>query len=456
MDDTNRTTVSLIAVVLAVGALLLAFGALFVVSDDSDGSTPSGGGAAAATGDAEVVKLTLADLKIEPAMPQVAAGPVVLELTNTGSQAHNVSFPSLDKKTADIPPGETARLDLGTLSEGTYEMLCTIAGHAAGGMTGMLHVGAAGATDGGAAGGAASGSTPPTMSAEEMDAVMEAVANKFPAETAGHGGEDLTPTVLADGTKQFDLTAEIVDWEVEPGRIVEAWTYNGVVPAPTIRVDVGDKVRVVLANDLPESTALHFHGVRVPNAMDGVPPYTQDPIKPGETFTYEFTAQEPAVGMYHSHHDAQIQVPNGMAGAFLIGEMPVPAALADANVVKTVNMVLNDAGTIGLSLNGKSFPATEPYTLKVGESMVVNYLNEGLQVHPMHLHQPLGWLIAKDGKPLETPVPSDTFVVAPGERLTVLYTAADPGVWAWHCHILNHAEGPQGMFGMVTALIVEE
>src|SRR5262245_36235014 len=141
MDDTNRTTVSLIAVVLALGALLLAFAALFVVRDDSDGSTPSGGGAAAAAGEAEVVKLTLADLKIEPAMPQVAAGPVVVEVTNTGSQAHNVSFPSLDKKTADIAPGETVRLDLGTLTEGTYEMLCTIAGHAAGGMTGMLHVG---------------------------------------------------------------------------------------------------------------------------------------------------------------------------------------------------------------------------------------------------------------------------------------------------------------------------
>jgi plastocyanin len=456
MDDTNRTTVSLIAVVLAVGALLLAFGALFVVRDDSNTSTPSGGGAAAATGEAEVVELTLADLKIEPAMPQVAAGPVVVELTNTGSQVHNVSFPSLDVKSADIAPGETARLDLGTLAEGTYEMLCTIAGHAAGGMTGMLHVGAAGATDGGA-GGAASGTAPPTtMSAEQMDAVMEAVANQYPAETAGHGGEDLAPTVLADGTKQFDLTAEIVDWEVEPGKVVEAWTYNGVVPAPTIKVDVGDKIRVVLTNDLPESTALHFHGVRVPNAMDGVPPYTQDPVKPGETFTYEFTAQEPAVGMYHSHHDAQIQVPNGMAGTFLIGEMPVPEQLAGANVVQTINMVLNDAGTIGLSLNGKSFPATEPYTVKIGESIIVNYLNEGLQVHPMHLHQPLGWLIAKDGKPLEVPVPSDTFVVAPGERLTVLYTAADPGVWAWHCHILNHAEGPRGMFGMVTALIVEE
>jgi FtsP/CotA-like multicopper oxidase with cupredoxin domain len=130
--------------------------------------------------------------------------------------------------------------------------------------------------------------------------------------------------------------------------------------------------------------------------------------------------------------------------------------MADANVVQTVNMVLNDAGTIGLSLNGKSFPATEPYKLKVGQSMIVNYFNEGLLSHPMHLHQPRGWLIAKDGEPLDSPLPGDTFVVAPGERLTVLYTATDPGVWAWHCHILNHAEGPQGMFGMVTALIVEE
>jgi len=293
------------------------------------------------------------------------------------------------------------------------------------------------------------------MDFNAMDAAMEKVAKEFPATTAGHGGEPLAPVVQADGTKEFDLTAKVVDWEVAPGKLVKAWTYNGVVPAPTIKVEVGDKVRVVLKNELPESTTLHFHGVRVPNSMDGVPPYTQDPIKPGATFTYEFTAVEPAVGMYHSHHDAQVQVPNGMAGAFLIGDMPLPASLAGANVVETVNMVLNDAGTIGLSLNGKSFPATEPYKLKVGQSMIVNYFNEGLTVHPMHLHQPKGYLIAKDGVPLTNPEPGDTFVVAPGERLTVLYTATDPGVWAWHCHILSHAEGPQGMFGMVTALIVE-
>jgi FtsP/CotA-like multicopper oxidase with cupredoxin domain len=192
--------------------------------------------------------------------------------------------------------------------------------------------------------------------------------------------------------------------------------------------------------------------------MDGVDPYTQPPIEPGDSFTYEFTAKGSAVGIYHSHHDAQVQVPNGLFGAFLIDEMPIPQKLIDdgyGTVTKKVNMVLNDAGTIGLTLNGKSFPATEPYTLRVGEVMEVNYLNEGLMAHPMHLHQPLGWIIAKDGQPLDEPMPGDTINVAPGERYTVLYKAVEPGVWAWHCHILNHAEASTGMFGMVTALIVE-
>jgi len=290
--------------------------------------------------------------------------------------------------------------------------------------------------------------------ADAMDAMHEKGIKAFPAKTEGKGGQLLEPRI-ENGVKVFELTARPMMWETEPEKEVSAWAYNDQVPGPQIRVTEGERVRIVLKNELPESTSLHFHGVRVPNSMDGVDPYTQDPIKPGESFTYEFTALEPAVGMYHSHHDAQVQVPNGMAGAFLIGDMPLPASLADATVVQTVNMVLNDAGTIGLSLNGKSFPATEPYKLKVGQSMIVNYFNEGLLTHPMHLHQPKGYLIAKDGVPLATPEPGDTFVVAPGERLTVLYTATDPGVWAWHCHILNHAEGPQGMFGMVTALIVE-
>jgi FtsP/CotA-like multicopper oxidase with cupredoxin domain len=87
--------------------------------------------------------------------------------------------------------------------------------------------------------------------------------------------------------------------------------------------------------------------------------------------------------------------------------------------------------------------------------MMVHYFNEGLLAHPMHLHQPIGWVIAKDGKELLVPMPGDTINIAPGERYTVLYEIQDPGVWAWHCHILTHAERADGMFGMVTALVVE-
>jgi FtsP/CotA-like multicopper oxidase with cupredoxin domain len=443
----DRLTVSLIAVIVAAGAFALGLIAIIFGGDGDAQADP-----AAATESVTTVPVTLTEFAIEPAHISVPAGPARLQLINAGTAVHNFSVPELDLLSPDIQPGEEVMLDLGTAAAGDYEVLCEIAGHASSGMTGMLMVGATGTTT--ASGTADAGQE--TMSNEEMDALMEEVANQFPAETEGHGGEPIEPTVLADGTKQFDLVAEIVDWEVEPGRTVEAWTYNGVVPAPEIKVDVGDKVRIVLQNDLPESTTLHFHGVRVPNAADGVDPYTQPPIKPGASFTYEFTAVEPAVGMYHSHHNAQVQVPNGLAGAFLIGEMPIPEELGVQTVKQTINMVLNDAGTLGLSLNGKSFPATEPYSLKVGESIVVHYFNEGLMAHPMHLHQPTGWVIAKDGVPLAEPFPSDTVNVAPGERWTVVYTAHDPGVWAWHCHILNHAETPTGMRYMVTALIVEE
>jgi FtsP/CotA-like multicopper oxidase with cupredoxin domain len=285
-----------------------------------------------------------------------------------------------------------------------------------------------------------------------MDAEMAARTKAFPAKTAGLGGQLLPPTVLADGTKQFELTAKIVDWQVEPGKTVKAWTYNGVVPGPTLKVEIGDKVKIVIQNELPESTSIHFHGLKTPNDMDGVPDITQAPVKPGTAFTYAFTAQGPAVGMYHSHQNAVTQVPNGLAGAFLIGQEPVPAGV---KVAQELPMMLNDAGTIGLTLNGKSFPATAPVVTKLGEYVMVHYLNEGMMAHPMHLHGMVQKIIAKDGIPLAQPYEADTILVSPGERYTVLIHADTPGVWAWHCHILTHAESAQGMFGMVTAMIVQ-
>jgi FtsP/CotA-like multicopper oxidase with cupredoxin domain len=127
----------------------------------------------------------------------------------------------------------------------------------------------------------------------------------------------------------------------------------------------------------------------------------------------------------------------------------------DVEVAQEVPMVLNDAGTIGLSLNGKSFPATEPIVAQEGDWLVIHYYNEGLQEHPMHLHGFPQLVYAKDGFPLESPRWEDTVNVAPGERYSVLVHADMAGVWAFHCHILTHAERAEGMFGMVTALIVE-
>jgi FtsP/CotA-like multicopper oxidase with cupredoxin domain len=448
MSRQERSVLGWGAFAVAIAALVLA---LFGLRDSGSADSGTNGGS-----EATVVEIELSEFAITPATPTIPSGKVILKVTNKGSMVHNLSLPSLGKKTTDLQPGATEELNLGTVADGTYDMLCEIAGHAASGMTGKVTIGGSGDMTGGMTGGMTGEGT---MTWQQMDKLMLDVAMKFPAKTEGKGGTLLEPTVLADGTKQYDITAEIVDWEVEPGKLVKAWTYNGVVPAPEIRVNVGDKVKVILTNNLPESTDIHFHGIRVPNQMDGVDPYNQKAVEPGETFVYEFEALEPAVGIYHSHHNAQAQVPNGMFGGFFIGEMPIPDYLKEkgyTQVDKKVTMVLNDAGTIGLSLNGKSFPATEPYTLRKGQVMEVTYLNEGLMAHPMHLHQPVGWIIAKDGVPLDFPMPGDTINIAPGERYTVLYKAVDQGVWAWHCHILNHAEGPTGMFGMVTALIVEQ
>jgi len=115
---------------------------------------------------------------------------------------------------------------------------------------------------------------------------------------------------------------------------------------------------------------------------------------------------------------------------------------------------LQDSGAIGLTLNGKSFPATEPIRMALGQSVLIHYFNAGGQAHPMHLHGVDQLVVAKDGFPLDQPYKADTVPVAPGERYSVLVTATRPGTWAFHCHIFSHSEGAEGMFGMFTELIV--
>jgi FtsP/CotA-like multicopper oxidase with cupredoxin domain len=426
-------------------------------NDDADGSA----------GASETISASLSEFDITLSAAQIGAGGSVA-VSNDGSLVHNVGIEGTDLITPDIPAGGSATLDISSLEPGTYTVYCEIPGHASSGMTATLVITEPGAPAPAADDAAAMGHSADehaAMSAEEAAAMDQAMIDSvlaFPAETAGRGNEVLEPTVLEDGTLHFELTASLVDWEVAPGELVQAWAYNGIVPGPRIDVGVGDTVEVEITNELPVGTDIHWHGVDVPNDQDGVAPITQDLIQPGETYTYRYTTTEPAIGMYHAHAHGDIAIPNGLFGTMYVGDLPSVAGQTisgievpeDLTIAQDIPMVVNDAGEIGLTLNGKSFPATEPVVVDEGDWVRVTYFNEGLQVHPMHLHGFEQLVIAKDGEPLDAPYAADTILVSPGERYTVLFHAAEPGTWVWHCHILNHVESADGMFGMVTAVVV--
>ncbi len=150
-----------------------------------------------------------------------------------------------------------------------------------------------------------------------------------------------------------------------------------------MKVDVGDKVTIRVRNELDEEgTNLHPHGLKDHKfELDGVTFISQDPIGPGESMDYTFVADQESMVTYHSHHMSLHQVPNGLFGALIVGDYADLAGVegvADEQV-----MILNDAGNLGFTLNGKSFPATQPYVYKSGDKVLVHYANEGLMAHPM-------------------------------------------------------------------------
>ncbi|HEX5369998.1 MAG TPA: multicopper oxidase domain-containing protein [Dehalococcoidia bacterium] len=291
-------------------------------------------------------------------------------------------------------------------------------------------------------------------SAEEMDRMHQEgletfLANQKTPITAGKGNQPLVPEIV-DGVKVFNLTVDEVPWEVDKGKIVAARGYNKMVPGPILRATEGDTVRVNVTNNLSESTTVHWHGLVIPNNMDGVPFINQPPIKAGESFTYEFKLRNSGTHMYHSHHNSLDQVNRGLLGAFIVDPKD-PSAYPEYD--REYVMVLNDL-SLGFTINGKSFPATEALTAKQGERVLIRFLNEGVMNHPMHLHGMPMHVFAKDGYPINPPQMCDTIDVAPGNRYDAIVEATEPGTWAFHCHILSHAEGPQGMFGLVTAMTV--
>jgi len=452
--DSRIWTMSMLGLVVmylvGIGVIVIVAAAVGTGGSGSTGSSTSGG----------TVKVTLKEFSIAGDL-NVPVGDVVLDVTNAGTTEHNLTVKQLNKATKNLSAGASETLDLGELKAGSYEIICSVPGHKEAGMVATLTVGGSSSSSSDMAMGSSSGSGTPNY--KQMDADMLASFAKFPAKTKGEGNQLLPYTTLPDGTKQFELTAEIAKWEVEPGKIVDAWTYNGTVPAPMIKLNVGDKFKVIFHNKLPVSQDIHWHGIETPFEMDGVSPITQKPVAPGADFTYEFTVDKPYQGMYHPHLHGEMTVPNGMFGAFQVGDTPIVKGRtvsgrtipADVKPAVDMPMVLNDSGVIGLSLNGKGFPATAPIVVKEGDWVAVTYYNEGVLVHPMHLHQFPQLVTAEDGIPLDNPYWVDTLLIAPGQRYTVMFHADKKGTWVYHCHILTHAERATGMFGMVTAVVVQ-
>ena len=311
--------------------------------------------------------------------------------------------------------------------------------------------------------------TPGRMVAENPEAahMMEPITapNVQPA-TETTGGQPLTFRD-ENGVKVFELTTKAVQWPILDGVTITAFTYNGTVPGPMIRVTEGDPVRIVVKNELPDPTTIHWHGVEVPNAMDGVPGVTQDPIQPGETFTYEFTAKPPGTFMYHSHFESDVQVSAGLYAPFIIDPQESETNPPAVDKILMISEVLfRDGETFApmpmsgmepnfFTINGKAFPATETITVKKGDLVRLRLVGIGQFIHPMHLHGMPFKIVATDGHPVPemAQLTKDTVSVAPGERYDIEFIAAEPGQWMLHCHILHHTTNdnfePGGLMLMI-------
>lgn len=259
------------------------------------------------------------------------------------------------------------------------------------------------------------------------------------------------PWTMEEGVKVFHLIAEPIQREFAPGFWVNCWGYNGSTPGPTIEAVEGDIVRIFVTNHLNEPTSIHWHGIILPNGMDGVAGLNQKAIPPGETFKYEFALKQNGTFMYHSHFDEMTQVALGMMGFFIIHpkdgddpkidrdfaiflhewripmgtKTPMPFEMLDFNIF-TFNSVL--------------FPAIEPLVVRLGERVRIRLGNVMMNSHPIHLHGHEFLVTRKGGKrlPPAAQYSEVTISVAPGETRDIEFIADNPGDWAFHCHKSHH------------------
>lgn len=283
----------------------------------------------------------------------------------------------------------------------------------------------------------------------DMAAVPEAEVDATPP--AGAVGDRPMVGREVDGVLEFDLTASVVRWNILDDTSVLAYAFNEQVPGPRLALSEGDRVRIRVENDLPEPTTVHWHGLDIPNAMDGPGGVTQDPIEPGDSFTYAFAVDQAGTFFYHSHTAADRQQALGLSGALIVepttGDIPVDQDV----VVQIQEWTVREGYTFpsmpmeGLlpnffTLNGKAWPATPAVQAEVGDRIRFRFIGSGAFSHPMHIHGGPFEIVATDGSPVPEAarLTRDTVEVAPGQRYDVVWTATRPGTWLMHCHINHH------------------
>ena len=285
---------------------------------------------------------------------------------------------------------------------------------------------------------------------------MRAVHPRFVSYVApvdARGDQPLAPKIDR-GVKVFDLEASVIRWTILPEITVEAYAFNRQVPGPRIRVTEGDRVRINVTNSLPEPTAVHWHGLILPNAMDGAAEITQRPIAPGETFTYEFTTEQAGTYFYHTHAHVDRQQGLGLYGALIIDPRePNIDIRADAEYVIQLQEWLQRSGLTYpampmegalpnyFTINGKAYPATDTLRLKLGQTIKLRFIgSNNIFIHPMHVHGGPFTVVARDGEtlPPQARFDADTVNVGPGQRYDVIWRARKPGKWLVHCHIGHH------------------
>ncbi len=257
------------------------------------------------------------------------------------------------------------------------------------------------------------------------------------------------PWKMVDGAKEFHLHCQPVKREFLPGLYMNVWGFNGLMPGPTIEVVQGDRVRIVVHNELPESTGIHWHGLELPVRFDGVPGLTQDPIRPGEAYAYEFDVHQDGTFFYHSHDGMQDGM--GMVGFLLIHpkeahDPPVDrdfgliiqewAVLPGATIPNVMSMEFNL-----FTLNGRAGPYVTPLVCKLGERVRVRMLNfSAIDHHPMHLHGLTFWVTGTEGGriPPTAWIPGNTVLIGVAQVREIEFVANNVGDWPLHCHMFHH------------------